>query len=385
MMRWLYIFDFFVVMLCAGSIYTYSIFRKPLEKIWQLSPIESGVPFQLFLFFFAFSMPLSGYLIEKKGVRFTYYLGTFLISLSWIFSYFSQNILQYSIIYGIMGCIGVGTVYSVPIYLAQLYVPDNKGLAIGLTVSGFGLSSFINSNIFAYLLNKHDILSSFLYFGIGLSVIMIFLGIGIKNPETSVKSDVEEDGIDCKEMFKTLEFRVLYLLFTIGCLIGLTVVSITSPFFMDNFVSDIKKSAFYLSFFAIFNALGRPLFGFISDKYGLKKSSIVSFSSIFLASLIILICENCIYSYFFGFSILWMNLGAWLAIAPVSTLKFFGRKHYSKNYGIVYTAYGIGAISGINLSGYLITFFNSYSPLFTFTASISILILPFLFLMWRKL
>jgi len=46
--------------------------------------------------------------------------------------------------------------------------------------------------------------------------------------------------------------------------------------------------------------------------------------------------------------LLWFNLGAWLAIAPVSTMRFFGLLHYSKNYGIVYTAYGIGAFIGMN-------------------------------------
>jgi MFS family permease len=68
--------------------------------------------------------------------------------------------------------------------------------------------------------------------------------------------------------------------------------------------------------------------------------------------------------YFVAFSLLWLNLGGWLAIAPTATATFFGTKNYAKNYGIVFTAYGIGAIVGSLLSGMIHDATNSYLPVF---------------------
>jgi MFS family permease len=59
-----------------------------------------------------------------------------------------------------------------------------------------------------------------------------------------------------------------------------------------------------------------------------------------------------------------MTLGGWLAIAPASTSHFFGRKYYSKNYGFVFTAYGVGAILGVLLSGFIRDTFGSYLYVF---------------------
>lgn len=65
--------------------------------------------------------------------------------------------------------------------------------------------------------------------------------------------------------------------------------------------------------------------------------------------------------------------GGWLAIAPAATGIFFGAKNYSKNYGYVFTAYGVGAIVGTLLSGSLRDVLGSYS--YTFYPAIILAIL----------
>ncbi|MEG0774603.1 hypothetical protein [Clostridium sp.] len=70
--------------------------------------------------------------------------------------------------------------------------------------------------------------------------------------------------------------------------------------------------------------------------------------------------------YIIAFSIFWFNLGGWLAIAPASTLGLYGTKYYSQNYGVMFTAYGIGAIIGVYTSGMLKDTFGSYQAVFYF-------------------
>jgi uncharacterized membrane protein len=57
--------------------------------------------------------------------------------------------------------------------------------------------------------------------------------------------------------------------------------------------------------------------------------------------------------YILSFAVLWGCLGGWLAIGPTSTATFFGTGDYPRNYGLVFTAYGAGAIVGPRLASYI--------------------------------
>ncbi|MEM3508949.1 MAG: MFS transporter [Nitrososphaerota archaeon] len=125
--------------------------------------------------------------------------------------------------------------------------------------------------------------------------------------------------------------------------------------------------------FSACNGFGRPLFGWITDKFTPMKAAILSFVLIFIASLIVFINPSSIIVYIIGFAILWLNLGGWLAIAPTATAYFFGMKDYARNYGIVFTAYGIGAIIGNILAGQAKDVFGAYVKVFPYIMALSIL------------
>jgi len=68
--------------------------------------------------------------------------------------------------------------------------------------------------------------------------------------------------------------------------------------------------------------------------------------------------------YFIAFAVLYLNLGGWLAIAPTATATYYGTQHYGKNYGLVFTSYGVGAIAGTLLSGMIRDATGAYLPVF---------------------
>lgn len=122
-----------------------------------------------------------------------------------------------------------------------------------------------------------------------------------------------------------------------------------------------------MALFAIFNGIGRPIFGWLTDKLDSKYAMLISYAFITIASLILLFWGENNYAVFIvTFSLYWFNLGGWLAIAPTSTLRLYGLKHYSQNYGVVFTAYGIGAILGVLSSGLILDLFNNYHFIFIF-------------------
>ena len=51
-------------------------------------------------------------------------------------------------------------------------------------------------------------------------------------------------------------------------------------------------------------------------------------------------------------------------MAPIITLRFFNPEQYAQNYGIVFTAYGVGALAGTLAIGQLRDWFGTYTYAF---------------------
>jgi len=76
--------------------------------------------------------------------------------------------------------------------------------------------------------------------------------------------------------------------------------------------------------------------------------------------------------YIGSLSIMWMALGGWLAIAPTATASFFGPRDNASNYGIVFLAYGIGAVIGNIVAGRSKDIFGNFDIAFWLTLVMAI-------------
>lgn len=382
--RWLLVLVGLLINVCLGSIYAFSVFRKPLESLWDITSTQSGFPFMVFLAVFAIVMPLAGNWIARWGPRKTTMLGGLLVAIGWIAASFSPDIFILTLLYGVIGGTGVGIVYGCPIAVIAKWFPQKSGLAIGLTIMGFGISALVTAPLMKAMIGSPDIgiMNAFLYSGIAFGVIVTLLAQLLSFPPAewiSARSEATAATLPAlnlsrQEMLKTSSFYALWATYTIGCLAGLMAIGIASPVGTEVAKLDTTMAALAVSLFAVFNGLGRPVFGAITDKLGPKHTAILSFTLIFAASLSMsLFGQDNAMLYLAAFCILWMCLGGWLAIAPTSTGIFFGKKYYAQNYGIVYTAYGAGAILGTLISGNIKDITDSYLGAFPIVAGLALL------------
>jgi len=125
--------------------------------------------------------------------------------------------------------------------------------------------------------------------------------------------------------------------------------------------------------FAVFNFLGRPLFGWLTDKIKPRNAALLNLFIILLVSIMMIFAkEGNNGLYVIGFIGFWLCLGGWLAIAPTATVIFFGAKNNARNYGTVFFAYGIGAIIGGLISGQAKDVFGTYTFAFYPTAVLAV-------------
>lgn len=369
-----------IMNLCLGSVYSWSIFRKPVEKAFEgIDSLQSGLPYMFFLFFYSFSMPLGGKVIDRLGPKYAALLGGFTLSCGWFFAGFAQNIYHLMFTYGIIGGIGVGIIYGVPMSVAGKWFPEKKGFAVGITLGGFGLSPFITAPLSKYLITNFGVMDSFKILGVLFLIVLSFFSMFMKYPDLVKTSEENSSSIEVhwRDMIKSSSFYSLWVTFIFGTFSGLMVIGISSPF-AEEVLGVTAGLALFVSIFAIFNGLGRPLFGHLTDKFGTKFSLLLIFS-LKTVSALLLISLNFfpeymkIAIYLFTFSMFWASFGGWLAVAPASTAKFFGKQNYVKNYGFVFTAYGVGAILGGIVSGEVKELFGSYLYVFYPVALLSAL------------
>lgn len=385
--RWILVVVGLLINVCLGSIYAFSIFRKPLESLWGITSSQSGYPFMVFLAVFALAMPVAGSLMAKWGPKNTAMLGGSLAAGGWIAASFSPDIMTLTLLYGVTGGAGAGIVYGCPIAVVAKWFPQKSGLAIGLTVMGFGVSALIVAPLLKAMIDNPaiGILNTFLYAGIAfLGVILLLAQLLSFPPANWSSADIKTEiggavslpssNLSRREMLKTRHFYALWTTYTIGCLAGLMAIGIASPMGTEVAKLDAAMTTLAVSLFAIFNGLGRPLFGAITDKIGPRHTAMTSFAMILSVSLLVsLFGHGNAVLYFFAFCVLWMCLGGWLAIAPTATGIFFGKKHYAQNYGLIFTAYGAGAILGTLISGNIKDITGSYLGAFPIVAALAIL------------
>ncbi|MFP4567256.1 MAG: OFA family MFS transporter, partial [Spirochaetaceae bacterium] len=384
--RWDLVVIGIVVNACLGTVYSWSVFREPLEAALGMSAGQSGLPYSVFLGAFAFCMPLAGALIAHIGPRVTLLAGGVLVGAGWMSAGFIDGFLPLVVTYGIIGGAGVGFAYGVPLSVVGSWFPGKRGLAMGLTLGGFGVSPFVTAPLAEFLINRIGVQSAMIVLGAGFVVVIAGLTVFFRRgPEAAGRHDLEDAEAEAahgihlrsrehapREMLTSRSFYGLWICYAIGTLAGLTAIGMTAPFGRQIAGLSGSGAAAAVSAFGILNGIGRPIFGGIHDALGSRATVILSYVLISVgAGVSLLAGPDSPLPFFIGFGMFWLMLGGWLAIAPAATTRLFGPYHYARNYGIMYTAYGVGALLGGGAFGVLFNRFGSYSPMFVFIIGLS--------------
>ena len=386
--RWVLVILGMIINLCLGSVYAWSVFVGPLTDYFTKSlgqivtASEILIPFSVFLAFFAIAMPFTGKYIEKYGPRNITIVGGCLTGLGWLLSSFAGSVQGLYLFYGVLAGVGVGIAYGVPIAVSARWFPDRRGLAVGLTVLGFGFSAVLTANIAGFLIGASGVMNTFRVFGIAFIILIVVLALPLKFPQAGWKpagwtppAPTPGRAVTCEhtreQMLKTSTFYALWGCYFIGCLAGLMAIGIAKPVGVDVGV-EAGLATMLVGAFAVFNGFGRPVFGTLTDKLTPRNTAILSFVLIAPASLLIWQMPT-VPIYILTFVILWGCLGGWLAIAPTATASYFGTCDYPRCYGLMFLAYGAGGIAGPQLAGFIKTTTGSYLGVFPYVVGLAVI------------
>ncbi|MBW6461347.1 MAG: OFA family MFS transporter, partial [Bacteroidales bacterium] len=298
-----------MIQLALGAIYAWSVYTKGLvDAGW--SKAQTQMVFSAGLAFFAIVMVISGRMMPKVGPRKLAIASGIVLGLGYFLAgiFGAENFITTFIFVGIVGGSGIGIGYVVPIAVGMRWFPDKKGLITGLAVAGFGFGATLWMALAdklgplggGQIIQNIGISSTFMVYGVAYLVIVLIGSIwmvfppegwkpeGWKPPVANASKPVAGTvDFTSSQMLRTPQFYLILLTFAFGASAGLMSIGLMKLWPMqalqDKGISpEVASSAATLAmavFFALFNGLGRIVWGMISDRIGRKLSIIIMAAS----------------------------------------------------------------------------------------------------------
>jgi len=379
MNRWWVVFGAVLVQLCLGAIYAWSVFTPPLQKEpYNLKATETQVIFSVGLAVFALVMIFAGRWQAKVGPVKVVRAGAVLLGLGYVLARFvGPSYPGLLITIGIIGGAGIGLGYVVPIAVGVKWFPDKKGFITGLAVAGFGFGALLWIKLAdpggGQLIDKLGVQNVFLAYGIAFFVLVMLGSLWMKNPPEGWRpagwepakganpGTGEHASFEPRAMLRTPQFFMLWFMFIFGAMAGLMVIGIIKLFGIDALQARAGLDAVKASsiagtamgvFFAISNGVGRIFWGTASDKIGRKMSFVIMMGLQGIMMIAFFYMGGVPALLFIGAAVVGFNFGGNFALFPAATADYFGNKNVGKNYGWVFTAYGVGGIVGPIMAGW---------------------------------
>lgn len=379
--RWIIVVAAIVIQMCLGAVYAFSVLSPPIKKQFGWSDVETNLAFTIALLVFALSMIPAGRLQDRKGPRLVATLGGVFLGLGMVLSSFASSLLWLYVSYGIIGGLGIGLGYVTPISTCVKWFPDKKGLITGLAVFGFGAGSIVFAPMWNYLIDAMHWSwnQTFLATGILFAALVIPFAQLLKNPcqgyvppnwKPPEKSKSAKD-YGPGGMLRTIAFFLIWVSYWFGTNAGLMMIGVAKKAAISLAGYDGATAALLVSILGLFNASGRIMWGFAGDKFGREK----------ILTLIFAVCSGALFItaiiseptlFVFGMLLVGLSFGGFLALYPALTADYYGTKSYGMNYGIVFTAYGAGAVLGPIMAGYIMDTQGSYVPAFYIAGALAL-------------
>jgi OFA family oxalate/formate antiporter-like MFS transporter len=395
MNRWYVVIGAVLIQLCLGAIYAWSVFTPKLTLplanggMYGFSATQAAWIFSIGLLVFSVVMILSGRMIAVIGPRKLASIGGIVLGVGYMLggflgtSFFSQLLFI-----GVIGGAGIGLAYVVPIAVGVKWFPDKKGMVTGLAVAGFGFGATIwvkSAGSWFGLINNLNffglggVQSVFLLYGIIFlvavllgSIVMIdppegYVPEGWTPPEPVAATEGSNPGsaalgmtdFASGEMMKTPQFYMTWFTFLFSAIAGLMVIYCIKLFGIDalkasgmTVAAASATAGTAMALYAIFNGLGRIIWGTVSDKIGRKMS--IFLMCLFQGIIMLLFYKmgGAAITLIIGACIIGFNFGGNFALFPAITADYFGNKNVGLNYGYVFVSYGIAGVIGPQIAGY---------------------------------
>jgi OFA family oxalate/formate antiporter-like MFS transporter len=263
----------------------------------------------------------------------------------------------------VIGGIGLGFSYIVPVAVLVKWFPDRRGLITGIAVGGFGAGALITAPVATHLIQSVGVLKTFAYLGIAFLIVTVAAGYFMQNPPegwtprgwaptASQVSQRSSRDYTLGEALRTSQWWALWLLLFLNTCAGISVISQESPLFQELAQVSAVTAASMVGLVSIGNAFGRVFWAWGSDSITRRATFMVMFLGQAVLFWILPSINSAAMLTLVSFIIL-MCYGGGFGTMPAFAADYFGSKNVGPIYGLMLTAWGFASAFGPLLIAYM--------------------------------
>jgi OFA family oxalate/formate antiporter-like MFS transporter len=335
----------------VGILYAWSILKAPFAREFGWNSAELAVNFTFTFCSFCLGGLLTGVLLKKAGVRFTFCTSALLVLAGFtLVSHMSgRHIAVLYLGYGILCGLGIGMVYIAVVSTVNPWFPDKQGASSGVLMMCFGVSSLVLGNLAAVLMeSRAGWRATFQGLGIVIFLVLVLGGLTLrppapdrKLPEAEAKKaqsreDFEPRDFSASEMLRRPAFYKFFFYSVLTVVVGNNVFAFAKDYALF-LGAGPALAASLVGVASLCNGIGRLFSGYLFDTLGRKGTMLcanlldilapaIALTAVLVRSLALGILGLCCIGLGYGFS---------PTVTAAVTLRFFGKKYYSENYSIV--------------------------------------------------
>ena len=348
----------------VGSVYAWSLFVNPISQYTGYSQSVIQFAFSLAIFFLGMSAAFGGSIVEKNVSK------SSLISLVCFcsgllitgLSIYAKSLMGIYIGYGCIMGVGLGVGYLTPVKTLMMWFKENKGLATGIAITGFGFASTIASPLITFLMNHFDLSIVFVIMGLIYTIPMCLAMYLIKKP---YKDDQSNSNFQYTSMLKDKNFVKVWLVMFINITCGLALISTAAPI-MTTYGISAAIITVVVAVMGITNGFGRLGIATLSDLTNNKKIVYITFLA--LSTMLCLIANWFKYPTMLMITLIVIPAfyGAGFSCLPALLSDMYGMKNISKIHGLCLTSWSMAGLCGNQLSSLVYKTTGSYDALYIF-------------------
>ena len=369
--RWVIAIAGVFMQVALGAVYAWSVFRTPLVKQFGWTISEVTLTFTISIFVLGIAAFFGGLWLNRKGPRVVAITGGVLYGLGVFLASFSANKLWWLYLsYGLIGGIGLGFGYIVPVAVLVKWFPDRRGLITGIAVGGFGAGALITAPVATRLIQSVGVLNTFAYLGIAYLIVTVIAGLFMQNPPagwrpagwTPTASQSSQQALrdfTLGDALRTWQWYALWLLLFLNTFAGISIISQEAPIFQELVGVSAVVAASMVGLASIGNAFGRVFWAWVSDLLTRRVTFVVMFLVQVLLFWFLPHAASVSLMTFLTFVVL-MCYGGGFGTMPAFAADYFGSKNVGPIYGLMLTAWGVASAVGPLLIAYMRETTGSY-------------------------